>query len=696
MWQKLKQRIRQGRGVLIITPTVAGLIIAGSHFGIFRLLEWVIFDQFLHLRSPEPIEKRIVIVTIEESDINYLKKWPMSDQVMAQLLRNIKAQDPRAIGIDIYRDLPVEPGHQELVEVFKSTSEAIGVEKVAGEPIAPPPTLAESERVAANDLVLDRDGKIRRGLVLVGNKDGLSREGLGTKLALMYLEPEGIELEAIDTDKKIYGLGKAVFTPLTGKEGEYSQAETGGYQILLNYRGELESFLSISMKDVLENRIPPELMRERIVLIGAIAPSLNDLFQTPYTSKLFTASVLTPGVVIHANLTSQILSAALEGRPMLRASSKMLNWLWIFFWSGCSAILGAMWLRSRWSAVGIFLAGIIIIITSYLAFILGWWIPVFTPLFAVASSAIISIGYVLWTNLKLSYHQLEDYAQTLEQKVAERTAELAQANEEITALNEKLKAENLRMSAELEVTKKLQQMILPKESELELIKELDIAGFMEPADEVGGDYYDVLYQNGRVTIGIGDVTGHGLASGVLMIMAQTAVRTLQEMNETDPVKFLDVINRTIYHNVERMNSDKNMTLALLEYNDGLLSLSGQHEEMIIVRVDGIVEMIDTIDLGFPIGLDEDIADFIAQQKVELNPGDVVVLYTDGITEAENTKGVQYGLERLCEVVRKNWQQSAEEIRQIVIEDVRQHIGEQKVFDDITLLILKRKVNVNLG
>jgi len=337
--------------------------------------------------------------------------------------------------------------------------------------------------------------------------------------------------------------------------------------------------------------------------------------------------------------------------------------------------------------------GVLIIAPSIAGLIIAgsWWIPVFTPLLAVAGSAITSIGYVLWTNLKLSYQKLEEYAQTLEQKVEKHTAQLAQSNEEITALNDKFQAENLRMSAELEVTKQLQQMILPKESELESIKELDIAAFMEPADEVGGDYYDVLQQNGRVKIGIGDVTGPGLASVVLMIMAQTAVRTLQEMNETDPVKFLDVLNRTIYHNVERMNSDKNMTLALLEYNNGFLSLIGQHEEMIIVRVDGTIELIDTIDLGFPIGLDEDIADFIAQENVKLNPGDVVVLYTNGITEAEDIKGVQYGLERLCEVVKQNWQQSTGEIRQIVIEDVRQHIGEQKVFDDITLLILKRKL-----
>ncbi|OCR01424.1 hypothetical protein BCD67_23520 [Oscillatoriales cyanobacterium USR001] len=107
--------------------------------------------------------------------------------------------------------------------------------------------------------------------------------------------------------------------------------------------------------------------------------------------------------------------------------------------------------------------------------------------------------------------------QTLEDKVEERTAQLAQANQEISTLNEMLKADNLRMGAELDIVKKLQQMVLPKQSELEAIEGLEIAGFMEPADEVGGDYYDVLKQNGNIKISIGDVTGHGLESGVLMI-----------------------------------------------------------------------------------------------------------------------------------------------------------------------------------
>lgn len=292
--------------------------------------------------------------------------------------------------------------------------------------------------------------------------------------------------------------------------------------------------------------------------------------------------------------------------------------------------------------------------------------------------------------LRESFIALEEANQELEHRVSERTAELNDANQEITLLNQRLKAENVRMKAELDITRQLQQMILPKEEELNRIPKLDIAGFMEPASEVGGDYYDVLTHNGLVKIGIGDVTGHGLESGVLMIMVQTAVRTLLANNETDPAKFLNVLNRVIYDNVQRMNSDKNLSLCLLDYDDGILCLSGQHEEMIVVRSGGKVERFDTIDLGFPIGLESDIAAFVAHTHVKLNSGDVVVLYTDGITEAENSLGVRYGVERFCEVISDNWHQCAEEIRQAVIEDVRQHIGEHRVYDDITLLVLKQK------
>jgi serine phosphatase RsbU (regulator of sigma subunit) len=267
--------------------------------------------------------------------------------------------------------------------------------------------------------------------------------------------------------------------------------------------------------------------------------------------------------------------------------------------------------------------------------------------------------------------------------------QLAQANQKISQFNNCLQVENTRLSSELEVTQRLQKMLLPKEKELQQIETLEIAGFSEAAAEIGGDYYDVVQHQGRVIIGIGDVSGHGLESGVLMLMVQTAIRTLIENNETDPKRLFEVLNRTIYKNVQRLNSDKNISLSLVDYYEGVLSISGQHEEILLVR-QGKIERIDTVDLGFPLGLAESIADFVFETKIPLAKSDVAILYTDGITEAENSLGVHYGLDQLGAVVLQNWQQSAQDIRQAVIQDLRSHIGIEQVEDDITLVVLKRK------
>jgi sigma-B regulation protein RsbU (phosphoserine phosphatase) len=275
-------------------------------------------------------------------------------------------------------------------------------------------------------------------------------------------------------------------------------------------------------------------------------------------------------------------------------------------------------------------------------------------------------------------------------KLKNADAQIDQASAEIATLNEQLQKENIRMKTELDITREVQRLILPTSDELAKIPDLVIAGFMQPASEVGGDYYDVIYHNGQVKIGIGDVTGHRLESGMLMLMVQTVVRTLLVNNETDPKKFLDTLNRTIYSNVQRMNSQKNMTLCLVDYQDGKMRISGQHEEMLVVRRGGLVQRVDTVDLGFPIGLEEDISQFIAYADIQIYPGDTVVFYTDGITEAEDKNRVQYGIKRLMEVIKENWQQSAEEIKQAVIDDLWEYMGTQKPLDDITLVVLKRK------
>ncbi|MBZ9763996.1 SpoIIE family protein phosphatase [Mesorhizobium sp. CA8] len=284
--------------------------------------------------------------------------------------------------------------------------------------------------------------------------------------------------------------------------------------------------------------------------------------------------------------------------------------------------------------------------------------------------------------------QISFHTENLEQLVDERTRELGDANQEISALNEKLRDENVRLGAELAVARQIQMMVLPKPLELEAIPGLEIAAYMRPADEVGGDYYDVLQNGSRVKIGIGDVTGHGLESGVLMLMVQSVARALQETDEQNPHRFLDRLNRAIYKNIERTNTGKHLSLAFLDFEDERVTLSGQHEDVLVVRAGGELERIDTIDLGLPVGLENDISQFIATHDIQFGSGDVIVLHTDGVTEAEDENRRLFGFERLCKSAQKRYGRSAEEIKSGIIEDLMTHIGIQKIHDDITLVIIR--------
>ena len=287
MWLKLKKSLRQWQGVFLIAPSVTAIAIALNTTGLFQLLEWAALDQYFRFRPREPPDSRLLLVTIDEADIHQVGQWPMSDAILAELITKLKAAQPRAIGLNLYRDLPVEPGHQQWVEVMKSTPKLIGIEKRVGNPVAPPPALQDLGQVSLADLIVDADGKIRRSLISIQAENETVQLSLGVRLALMYLETEGINLEVVDANKQHYRLGKAYFFPFDSNDGGYIRADSGGYQILLNFRGEEQNFDTVPMRDVLANQVPSEKIRDRIILIGSKAQSTNDLFYTPYDSTFF-------------------------------------------------------------------------------------------------------------------------------------------------------------------------------------------------------------------------------------------------------------------------------------------------------------------------------------------------------------------------------------------------------------------------
>lgn len=405
MWKKLRQLTWEWRGVLLTVPSVTALAIALRGFGFFQLSELTALDRFFRWRPVEPIDPRIVIVQIDDSDIKKAGRWPISDGVLAELITKIKKQQPRAIGLDIYRDLTVEPGHQELVKVFESTSNLIGIEKVVGNAyggsVPSSPTLKKLGRVAAADLLLDEDGKVRRALLSVKPNQGKTIYGLATRLALIYLESEGIQLQTINAKTGNIRLGKAIFTPLRKNDGGYAGVDVGGYQILFNYRSyscdrilkKCPIFQTVSMTDVLEDRIFSGLMQNKIILIGSTAESLKDRFFIPYSNSYLTAPF---GVEIHAHLISQILSAAIDGRPLIKVWDEPLEGMWIFLWSFVGGILGWNFLRIRSKVVSILVTSGILTLVCYLAFLAGWWIPIVPPLLTLVGSGFGIIAYIAY------------------------------------------------------------------------------------------------------------------------------------------------------------------------------------------------------------------------------------------------------------------------------------------------------------
>lgn len=148
MQYKLKQLLWQWRGVLLAVPNVTVIVIILRLMGLLEFLELTALDQFFLLRPQQPVDERIIIVEINESNIRKLKGWPINDNVLARVLNNIKQQKPLAIGLDIYRDLPLNPGHQNLVNIFNTTPNLIGVEKLSNtsdsSAVKPPPELKNS------------------------------------------------------------------------------------------------------------------------------------------------------------------------------------------------------------------------------------------------------------------------------------------------------------------------------------------------------------------------------------------------------------------------------------------------------------------------------------------------------------------------------------------------------------------------
>lgn len=377
-------------------------------------------DLSFRLRPLEPVDKRVVIVGIDEPDIRKVGQWPIPDSVLAELLKKLQTYQPKAIGLDIYRDLPVEPGHAELLQVYRTLPNLVGIQQIkdkASPGIPAPSILDPARQIGFNNLIFDPDNKIRRGLLYLEDNlqdNGKRHKSFALVLSTIYLKQAGITPQAATNGSPYLQLGKATFRILEPYDGAYANVDAGGYQILANLRGPANRFPIVSMADVLEGEVPAEWFRNRIVLIGSTAASLKDFFYTSYSSGSVNPKPMA-GVELQANFVSQILSAALDGRPLIQVWAEPVEWLWILLWAWFGAMLSWRLRSPRSSALAILMAGMGLLSICYLAFLAGWWLPLVPPAMALVGSAIGIIAHIahLQEELKRSKEFLNTIINTI-------------------------------------------------------------------------------------------------------------------------------------------------------------------------------------------------------------------------------------------------------------------------------------------
>ena len=381
--RKARQQKPKKSQLTAIALSMTVLTILLRYTGILQTWEWNLLDRFFRWRLAENKEPRITVVTIDEADLKTAGQWPIGDRTLAKAVKNIEKLQPKAIAIDLYRDDFVAENRQ-LLQVLKTNPNIYIVEKAIGDRVLPP--TVPQQQVGFADVVLDGDGRIRRALLSVVGDDGQLRLSLGTQLALNYLQAEGIELKPIDRDRN--SLGKATFVSFRPDDGGYVRADSGGYQILLNYWGMQDNFQKYSLTQVSNNQIEAEHIRDRLIFIGTTAESLKDSFYTPYSQGWFKSPNKMPGVFIHANVASQIVSAALDNRPLLRTYNKAIESIWMLLWGGITVIAARRFNSPQAMAATVVSLNSSLIILSYLLFLSGWWLPLIPSLLTLNATAI--------------------------------------------------------------------------------------------------------------------------------------------------------------------------------------------------------------------------------------------------------------------------------------------------------------------
>lgn len=415
-WKKLSsQKIEFKRiffTLLMVSLLVTSSVMGVRHLGMLQQSELQAYDHFMQMREhDERSDPRLLIVTVGEADIHYQNqmgmksKGSLSDQALAQLLQKLNQYQPTTIGLDIYRDFPVDPDYPNLATSLKQDDRIFALCKVSadldGEPdgIHPPDEVPPSRR-SFSDLVADNDEILRRQLLNLTpplESPCAAEEAFSLQLARHYLQAQNIK--ALINSQGYLQIGNVVFQPLKEHSSGYQRIDASGYQVLLNYRSlyQYEKIAeTVSLKDVLTDQIKPELvesLKNRIVMIGVTAPSAKaDYWKTPFKEKKI------QGLLVQADMVSHILSAVLDRRPLFWWWSGWVEALWVFVWSLVGGIIA--WRCSKPLYLGLAIVTALLTLFGICFGIFtqfAGWIPLVPPVLVLVLAAT-AVVWILGNN----------------------------------------------------------------------------------------------------------------------------------------------------------------------------------------------------------------------------------------------------------------------------------------------------------
>ena len=391
------------RAVVLASAGCSLAVMGARCLGVLEPVELSMLDRLLGQREPELIDNRLLVVEITDKDAGKYG-YPQTDAVIAGALEKLQQFKPLAIGLNMHRNSPREPGREKLISLFNNNPNIITICSYGStdQNFDPPPEFSQdtlTNQVGFSNLPKDearheKGSSIRRQPLSYHPKlsnytnNCKSPNSFSLLLALRFLENQGIKSEI--TQNQEWRIGTVTFPRLANRTAGYQNLNAPVSQVLLNYRANSKPAFKVTLEEVLSGKVTSDLVKGKIVLIGHSSEVSKESFDTVYGKM--------PGVWIHAHAISQILSAVIDKRPLLWVLPQWQGIQWgdaIFVW--LVAVTGGLLAGRGRSPLVLTIAGAATIFVVYqgcmaiMAF--GGWMPLVPAVLALVATGGILFMY---------------------------------------------------------------------------------------------------------------------------------------------------------------------------------------------------------------------------------------------------------------------------------------------------------------